>query len=40
MNRPTWFKAGIWSEIIVQVPYYFFAIYAFIASKCLLEVPS
>ena len=38
--RPAWWRACIWHEMIVGIPFYFFAIYAFIRGREWIRVPA
>jgi len=40
MNRPVWWQATIWLDVILFGPYYAFALYAFIKGKNWIRIPT
>ena len=39
MARPVWFKAAVWLELVVQLPFYVAAIYAFVHRCVCIRTP-
>lgn len=40
MARPVWFKTAVWLELVVQLPFYCAAIYAFLYRREWIRVPA
>ena len=40
VQRPVWFRAAIWVEVLVQAPFYAVAIYAFVRQRSWVRVPA